>query len=91
MDQTICNKKYNLTVFLQAGLWKHRKMLKDDFEMKLNQKNEEWYVIKVYELSRNHRKTESIMSGIMPEIGMTLCSPSAPSKNICCLHTNMIQ
>ena len=54
--------------FCRRGCENMEKMLKDDFEMKFNQKNEEWYVVKIRdELTKNHREAESIVSGIMPE------------------------
>ena len=43
-------------------------MLKDDFEMRFNSKNEEWSVVKVKdELTKNHREAEQLVSGVMAE------------------------
>ena len=54
--------------FCRRGCENMEKMLKDDFKMKYNEKNDEWYIIKIRdELTKNHREAESIVSGIMPE------------------------
>ena len=43
-------------------------MKKTDFNLKYNTEQEEWVVVKVKdELTKNHRKLEHIVSGVMPE------------------------
>ena len=54
--------------FCRCGCENMEKMMKDDFKIKYNEKNDEWYVIKVKdEMTKNHREAEQIVSGIMPE------------------------
>ena len=71
MEQQIYKEKYNsildcISVDMAVRTWK--KMMKDDFKIKCNEKNDEWYVIKVKdEMTKNHREAEQIVSGIMPE------------------------
>ena len=41
--------------FCRHGCEKMGKMLKDDFQMKFNEKNEEWYVVKIKdEMTKNY-------------------------------------
>ena len=70
------------------------KMEKDDFEVKFNNKTQEWYVIKVKdELTKNHHQMENIVTGIMAESKTDPLCPVAsfreflshlnPEKNTC--------
>ena len=54
--------------FCRRGCENMDSMLKTDFDIKLNEENGEYFVIKIRdELTKNHQDLENIMSGIMPE------------------------
>ena len=54
--------------FGRRGCENMDKMLKTDFDIQLNSKMNEYFVIKIRdELTKNHRQLENIVSGIMPE------------------------
>ena len=54
--------------FARRGAENMEKMQVNDFQLFFDQKTEGWFVKKVKdELTKNHRKPEQIVSGIMPE------------------------
>ena len=54
--------------FCRRGCENMEKMLKEDFQIKLNNKTDKYYVVKIKdEMTKNHHEAEQIMSGIMPE------------------------
>ena len=54
--------------FCRRGAENMEKMMKTDFQVKVNPQNQEFYVVKVKdELTKNHKEMENIVSGVMPE------------------------
>ena len=64
-----CKVQFDIRLyFCRRGAENMEKMLKSDFKIRHNPKNNEDYVIKIRdELTKNHRENENIVSGIMPE------------------------
>ena len=69
--------------FCRTGCENMNKMLKTDFEVRVNTKTDEEFIIKIFdELTKNHKEQENIVSGIMaPNPTDPLCSVQSFIKN----------